>query len=300
MNTKTRRAVFFSILALVFVGFTGGMLISRTPQRFGIYVGSFNNEKYCEWNLKSILDQEYDNFYVVYMNDQSSDRTLEMVREIVKKHPKGDLVTIIDNEVRKRPCGNYVTAIEKHAEDDDVIVIVDGDDALDNDQVLKTLNRAYNKYRPEVWLTYGQYREKNSGNIGFCRPFPSAVVKNNAFRKFDDIPSHLKTFKAWLFKRIAKEDLMTNGEYMPMSWDLTSMMPMIEMAAHRHKFIKEVLYTYNDNNAISEHFVSKHKQMWVDRLVRGRQPYRPLYHNPKTYCLRSDCVLCQEKFGYEE
>src|SRR5439155_169196 len=117
---------------------------------------------------------------------------------------------------------------------------------------LAFINRVYSN--PNIWLTYGQFREYPKGTPGFCCPMPTWVVENNAFRDFTHTPSHLRTFYAGLFKRIQKEDLMYEGDFFKMDADIATMFPMIEMARGGHfRFIKEVLLDYNAVNPINDH-----------------------------------------------
>ena len=61
-----------------------------------------------------------------------------------------------------------------------------------------------------------------------------------------------------------------------MTGDLAAMMPMIEMAGERFKFIPDVLYTYNDTNPINDHKVSKELQRKIDIEIRGKKKYQRL------------------------
>src|SRR5258708_35420663 len=51
---------------------------------FVIVVPSYNNGRYCEQNLLSILGQEYDNFRVIYIDDASTDDTLDKAERVAK------------------------------------------------------------------------------------------------------------------------------------------------------------------------------------------------------------------------
>jgi len=242
--------------------------------RFAIVIASYNNEAFCKKNIQSALIQNYDNYHIVYINDVSTDKTLEVLKQELKTSPKKDLVTIIDNDTRRGACYNYYWAIHNHTRDDEVIVILDGDDRLASTTVLEQLDKTYSK--SDVWLTYGQYRERVGGRLGFNVDMPQDVVSNNSFRQFIHLPSHLKTYYSWLFKKLHLEDLMINNEYLPMSWDIASMIPMIEMARDHFKFLPDVLCIYNNVNPISDHMVDKALQRKLDLHIRSLSVYEPL------------------------
>lgn len=261
-----------------------GILLSSTcvnlaalaNKKFVILIASYNNEKWCRWNLRSVLNQKYGDFRIIYIDDCSRDNTAQIVQHLMETEDPMHKITFIRNVERQgAPLVNHYNAIHELCADDEIIVIVDGDDALAHKEVLGYLNKIYNS--GDIWLTYGQYRELISGYIGFSKMPSDTIIKNNAFRKWELMPSHLRTFYAWLFKRIDKKDLTTDdGKFFTMAGDLAAMTPMIEMACHHFKFIPEVLYIYNDVNPISEHRVSRELQAKVDRQIRGLRPYLAL------------------------
>ncbi|MDN3504670.1 MAG: glycosyltransferase [Rhabdochlamydiaceae bacterium] len=276
---------FFLLLVLFcsISGFSGEfnpLVTTPSKTKFAIMIASYNNEKWLEWNLNSALSQNYDPdyFHIYYLNDCSTDNTLQLAKEYVSQRGMDHMVTFVNNEVNLKPIGNYHNGVKVcNIPDDHVIVILDGDDALYGTNVLNYLNHIYRNSARKILLTYGQFREKNSGRIGFCAPYPAEIEKFARYREYHHIPSHLRTYYCWLFKKIKIEDLTYNGVYLPMAGDMGSMIPMVEMAkGHFHCVEHKVLYYYNDNNPLSEHFVNKELQQSVDRYVRSRESYDPL------------------------
>ena len=101
-----------------------------------------------------------------------------------------------------------------------------------------------------------------------------------AFRTYR-CPSHLKTFYAWLFKKIDVEDLKIGGEFFPMTWDQAMMFPMLEMAGDRHAFIKETLYVYNMTNPLSDNRVNAQLQRDLEKWIRSKPSYDKLREAPR-------------------
>lgn len=60
-----------------------------------VVIPMYNAEKYIEETLNSVFNQTYKNYEVIVVNDYSKDKSLEIVKEIQKKHPN---LTIINNE----------------------------------------------------------------------------------------------------------------------------------------------------------------------------------------------------------
>src|SRR5579872_3416353 len=71
---------------------------------------SYNNEQWCEKNLQSVFDQNYSNYHLIYINDCSTDHTLEVVTRIVDERDLQDKITIINNPVRRGAMANQYYA----------------------------------------------------------------------------------------------------------------------------------------------------------------------------------------------
>ena len=90
------------------------------------------------------------------------------------------------------------------------------------------------------------------------------------------LPSHLRTFYAWIFKKIALEDLLYEGKFFTMTGDMAIMLPILEMAGERHLFISEPIYIYNMTNPINHGKVNAELQRALDRYIRSMPPYQRL------------------------
>lgn len=240
-----------------------------------IIVPTYNNSRgdVCIKNIRSILEQDYDNYWVYIINDCSTDDTSLKIKNYIKSHPYGGRVIVVDNNKRIGAMANYYHVI--NSLDDHVIVLnVDGDDWLAGPHVLSYINDLYQN--DNIWLTYGQYKEHPSDNIGFCAGYPKDVIANNSYRKHGLPISHLRTYYAWLFKKIDPRDLMYRGQFVQATCDKVLMVPMIEMSGGRFKCIDEVLYIYNAVNPISDMRIAGHMQGMIRDRLFVMNPYKPL------------------------
>ncbi len=248
-------------------------------KHFVIVAASYKNKDWYKqdmsksWpgHLDTIFAQQYDNYHVVYVDDFSPDGTGKLVEEYIREKGMEDRVTLIKNTTRYGAMENQYRAM--HAcKDNHVVIILDGDDAFASPQVLAYLNQIYSA--GNVWLTYGQFIEYPSWAPGFCCQMPEHVVRNNSFRDFTHVPSHLRTFYAGLFNQIKREDLMYEGEFLKMDADIAAMFPMIEMAREGHfQFIPHNLCIYNGANSLNDHKISKTMQRTLDLAIRARPRY---------------------------
>lgn len=262
-----------SMKQLLFLFLYSWQLCVATQKPFVILIASYNNAQWFERNLASVFAQKYDNYRVIYIDDCSTDGTGQLVEDYIRDQKQSDWVTIEHNPQRLGHLCNQHTAIGT-CKDDEIIIILDGDDWFFHDHVLERLNQIYQD--PNVWLTYGQFKELSDDSIGYCQPIPESVLQAHAVRAHKPwVFGHVRTFYAGLFKRIKKEDLFYNNTFFPMAADVATMIPMAEMAGERIRFIKDVLYVHNDRNPLNLKKVF-YMQAFYELVIRRRKPYDQL------------------------
>lgn len=268
---------------------------------FVVVIPSYNNARWCLKNISSVLDQTSAVYRVIYINDASTDNTFQCVEKCLQE--KGidykvisyeggpnlglesieyatrqvtDLVnqdpaffTVINNTCRSGALQNLYHAIYS-CENNEVIVTLDGDDWFPHAMVLEELTKVYEQ--ENVWLTHGNLQHYPDNGGFWCEPVPTQIIANNSFRTFK-CPSHLRTFYAWLFKRIKTEDLLYGDKFFSMTWDMAMMYPMIEMTGERHAFISRFNYVYNTTNEINDNKVDPEWQRFLDKYIRSLPPY---------------------------
>jgi glycosyltransferase involved in cell wall biosynthesis len=239
-----------------------------------IVIPSYNNRRWYRQNLGSVCAQAYENFRAIYVDDGSSDQTGACVAQWLVDQAVGQRVQVIRNQARAGALANLYRAI--HAcEDQEIIVLVDGDDWLAHPRVLPYLNTVYAD--PDCWMTYGQYVSWPTPVPGYAKPIPTPITDANDFRAYDWCASHLRSFYAWLFKRIHRDDLISPwGTFYPMAWDQALMFPMLEMAGPRARFIPDVLYTYNVANPLNDAKVDRALQRHCEAAIRRQRRYERL------------------------
>ena len=243
-------------------------------KKIAVVIPSYNNCLWYKCNLSSLYTQDYENFRAIYIDDCSSDRTGKLVEKFISANNLGNRIQLIHNPVRIGALESLYKVIYS-CEDNEIIVILDGDDWLAHNGVLKKLDIMYSD--PNCWMTYGQYISWPDNMSGYSRQIPSHVIDSNNFREYEWCASHLRSFYAWLFKMIKKADLISpDGTFYPMAWDQAIMFPMLEMAGHRAKFISDILYIYNEANPISDSKVNRELQRNLEAVIRLQKRYAPL------------------------
>ena len=123
---------------------------------FKIIIPAYNVEDWIENALISVWNQDYDNFECIVSNDCSEDKTSEIIRDFISNNEAEEYFVLYENVERRYALYNIHMMIrEMNAEDEDVIVWLDGDDWLNGNDVLSRLNEIYEE--ENCWLTYGSY-----------------------------------------------------------------------------------------------------------------------------------------------
>ena len=124
-----------------------------------ITVPSYNNVKQNRYKkaMLSILNQNYSNYRIVFLDDYSNDGTLEKTKQFLeqKNFPK-DRVTFVHNLERRYATYNIVHAAHSYCKEDEIQMMLDGDDRYIGNQVFKFFNAVYQNQR-NLWVAYSTY-----------------------------------------------------------------------------------------------------------------------------------------------
>lgn len=236
-----------------------------------VIIPSYNNSRWYKKNLDSIFMQKYENYSVIYIDDCSTDNTGQLVEEYVTMRNQEHRVTVIKNKKRVFSLANIYKAVHM-CQDTDIIATCDGDDWYCNENVLATLNKIYQF--GDIWLTYGRQIRVPKNQLNNAA-VPERIIKENKFRSTWNY-SGLRTFYAWLFKKIRYEDFLYNGEFITSHCDGTYFYPMLEMAGYHQQFIPDVFYVANRATGINNFLIHHDWQVAMARYIHNKPPYNPL------------------------
>lgn len=275
------------LIKIILALFLSTALYAAPKIEFVILVTSYNNEKYARRNLDSLIHQRSTFPYqIICVDDGSSDRTGAIMDEYVKENKLSDsFIKIIHNKVRVGSAlENIYNTVHTHIPDHKIVVCCDGDDTLSFNGVLERLEKEYSN--PDIWMTYGRFVVIPAGEFwSLCWGYPEEVIRERGFRQCSNVPSHLKTFKAALFKKIRKEDLLYDGKFYRKTWDMAMLYPMLEMCApkdpnakNHSAFIADtVMYVYNWDVQCDGQ-TGREEQVMLHRHIMSLPTYEPLDH----------------------
>ena len=240
---------------------------------FKFVIPLYNCEEWIQKCIKSIQRQKNKNFKCILVDDMSTDNSVETINKEISNCDRFELVV---NKEKKFALRNIVEAIDMfNCEEEDVIILLDGDDWLSSRNTLDKLCEAYND---DTLITYGSYVLSPFGVIGpEPSQYPPEVIKNNLFRQDKWRASHLRTFKYKLWKNINLNDLKDkNGKYYEMAYDQAIMLPLLEMSAERSKYIPDILHVYNKQNPLNVDKIKTQQQVATAKEIREKKRYNKI------------------------
>ncbi len=264
-------------------------LRSQTPPQLPLFIDAFratdyplqnrpfviaivgkNNGANVQKTLESAFAQSYDNYRLVYIDDASEDGSFDLANDLICSSKKMLRVDCVQNAECLGHLAN-IARVVKECSDEEIVVVLEGEDWLAHEWVLQRLNSYY--ANSDLWLTYGQSLDFPAFEQGSARPFKKEDVEESGFRGHPFVATHLKTFYALLFKKIKEADFVHQGKYLPASGDLAYMIPMLELAKGHFHYIPEVLYIHNREKNRAENPDAAAR---CEKFVRSQTPYEPL------------------------
>lgn len=241
--------------------------------RFKVVVPSFNSVPWIGKTLLSIEQQTYKHFDVCVVDDAS---TLKEQRELIsqfceRNHWKKIFKTQNQGSLHSIVIG--IQALQCH--DEDVVIIIDGDDWLQDSKVFEKIAKIYEEER--IFLTYGNYTTYPASFIGNPTIFSEEIIANKLYRSQPFVFTHLRTFKYILWRHLPDEALRDEkGDYFRVAGDLVTMWPLIEMAGMRFRAISDILYVYNIATPLNDFKLVPDEVLQVRHLFEKRPVYDTL------------------------
>jgi len=248
----------------------------KNDLEFIILIASYNNEPWIEYNLASVLNQTYTKYQVYYIDDASIDNTYEIAKSIVGDDSRFHM---IKNDHNMGGTYNHIRYFDL-IEDEQVCVLLDGDDWFFDDSVLEKLNQYYKD--KDYWMTYGKFYayDGNSAVLGAPQntEYPGFVHDHKLYRMDLWRASHLRTYKGKLLKAIDKKDFVSihDNKLFWHAGDLMLAFPCLEMCPKDKIGVVDFpAYVYNTSN--------QNAKRTQERESSDNQKYETEIRNKKKY-----------------
>lgn len=107
--------------------------VEKKDYKFSIIIPNYNNAKWLEKCLKSVLNQTYKNYEIIFIDDMSTDNSLEIAQRLLKGHK------VLKVPYKKYNGGTRNVGIMEAT--GDYIVCLDSDDWLKSETTLEEINQ---------------------------------------------------------------------------------------------------------------------------------------------------------------
>jgi glycosyltransferase involved in cell wall biosynthesis len=206
-----------------------------------IIISTFwNGSKFVKEYIDSIKEQTFKDFHAYLIDDMSTDNTFDTIVECIGNDQRFNVIKNIEKKFKMK---NFVDIIrnENLISGEDVIVEIDGDDKLMSNDVLTDI---YNIYRNNnVWISNSKLLDNHGKPYRNNQRVRPEICRRDAWRF-----SHLRTYRAFLFRLIKDDDLKYKNEYFRAGVDLGLSYPMLEMSGSEHYyFLDKFTYYYRWN-----------------------------------------------------
>lgn len=230
-------------------------------QRIVVISPFWNAEQYIGKNIHSVAQQDYENYKHILIDDASTDDGYSVAEQTIAELPQEiqKKFVLIRNNDNMGAIYNQLAAIEKHTTDDDIVILLDGDDWLTSNN---TLFHYYNDlYHQDYEFTYGSMWSVVDDIPLIAQEYPSYVKQTKSYRthKFNwNVPyTHLRTFRKKLINsvdyNVFKDE---NGEWMKAGHDVPLFYELIERTDPNKIYCnREIVCNYNDANPLNDYKV---------------------------------------------
>jgi len=244
----------------------------KETTQFVIVTPVYNAEKYIERCIMSVVSQDYDNWEMWIIDDCSTDNTVKVIEGVLNNLSLSieDKIYLIKNSKRQGAVRNQVMTIvnDIHCHEDQVVMLLDGDDWLVNDP---TIFDKYNAlYIDGAEFTYGSCWSVIDNIPLISQEYPEEIKRTKNYRQYKfnwGMPyTHFRTFKAQMLHSFVLSAgtfpfKNSDGEWYKAGGDNSVFYYMIE-AANPDKVIcvPDVVYCYNDANPLCDYKVNSEEQ----------------------------------------
>lgn len=255
--------------------------IPKRNEKFIIVTLLRNVEYACflrTWN--SIISQEYDDFGWIIIDDVSENGIGILIDSLISMFGVKDRVIFIKNRFRQGIAANTYKAIHYFINNpNSVVVIVDGDDALIGNDVLRHLHRKYHDFNADVVIGKMYRTDKLWAHYLYTPNFYNPRLYNN-----NNVWQNLRSFKKYLFDSINLYELREIKSYKDIKsanigerWieycvDYAYMIPIVEMSENPN-FI-EIYNYYHERSTRNTPEIRRMKDKIIKDIL-SRPAYSP-------------------------
>lgn len=259
---------------------------NKSLKKASIILPVYNVEKYIDQCMESLLNQDYQNFEVIAVNDDSSDNSLNILKKWKKRDNRINIINLKKN-------GGLSNARNQGLEraKGDYLVFVDSDDWINKSYLSIMINILESTKADAVKCQLMNYNDGSfySNNVLKAKRFETTGIGYMRLMLNYEQPGSTTRF---IFKR----DLW-NGITFPKGrlYEDILTLPKVLRRVNKVTIINDILYYYRvGQSSISRTYTVKNRVKWAESLYETAQISQKLF--PELASLCAHYCLC----GYLE
>lgn len=199
---------------------------------FAVVVVAHNAAAWCERALRSVFEQDYDYFRVLFVDDASMDDTFERAQEFIVDNGLEERVIAVRNETRAGFTGSLYRGVQACL-DKEIVIPLDACNWLAFEGAISRLNRVFQN--PDVWIARGAFVDYPLYELCEAERLEVKDIERKGYRLSK--PAPFLAFYAGLFKSIRLPDLFHEGTFAEnsLAWQLS----LLEKAGGRFRTLAE-------------------------------------------------------------
>lgn len=225
----------------------------------------WNAESYIQKCILSVAQQDYSNYQHIIVDDCSEDSSVDVAKKTIQSLHESirDNFVLIQNKEKQYAIGNQLHAVENYVSEDDIVILLDGDDWLVNNP---TIFHYYNDlYAQGYEFTYGSMRSIADNIPLIAQEYPTEIKKNKSYRShlFNwKIPyTHLRTCLGKHFQDLDQNKFKVNSYWMRSGADNPLFYELIEKIDSEKIYCnKEIVCNYNDASPYNDYKINGQEQ----------------------------------------
>ena len=226
-----------------------------------VFTPAYNTEKYIRESIESIINQTYSNWEYLIVNNQSTDNTLDIIREYVRKDPR---IRVLTNDQFLGQIQNWNSGLSRISPHSKYCKILHADDWLYPECIEKMVGLA--EKNPRVGIV-GSYRiDENQVNLDGLDPGISVVSGREICRMY--LLGQMFVFGSPSTLLFTSEIIRANNPfYDEQEIHADTYLCLRILESYDFGFIHQVLsYTRRHNESTSS-FVNKYDTRIIERIT---------------------------------
>lgn len=144
---------------------------------FSIIIPNYNNNLYLEKCIKSVLEQTFNNYELIIVDDMSTDNSIEIIKNIINEYKNKNIKLI---ELKEKAWNGGSRNIGVKNSNSKYTLFLDNDDWFDNNECLQYIyNTIINNNEPDlIRLSYYCLMGDNKIEVDLTEDTPKKLVNS--------------------------------------------------------------------------------------------------------------------------